>query len=228
MTTVASPALEQQLSRNPGKTGVIVFGSALIGGLIYTINALAKDLGSVSTTSIFPYLLLGIALLTAGIRIREWIPRYSQRRGDGDIHPFDGSPCRRRLVGDMELHWCPGLDRRGRLRHHFSSSGRTDSSGGQPGRICDGLRTAHRRDHLEHWNLVPWPSRVEFAHHGRFDYRCGHCEPADVDADKHQRRRLRPGTERGEIAADFSSHGIPHSRKPASNVQSRDQRQKPL
>jgi len=65
MTTVASPAMEQKLSRNPGKIGVIVFGSAFIGGLIYTINALASDLGSVSTTSIFSYLLLGIALLTA-------------------------------------------------------------------------------------------------------------------------------------------------------------------
>src|SRR5262245_29371562 len=65
MTIVASPALEQKLSRNPGKIGLIVFGSALIGGLIYTINALANDLGSVRTTSIFPYLLLGIALLTA-------------------------------------------------------------------------------------------------------------------------------------------------------------------
>src|SRR5262249_27436662 len=65
MTNVESPALEQKLSRKPWKICVIVFGSALIGGLIYTINALANDLVSVRTTSIFPYLLLGIALLTA-------------------------------------------------------------------------------------------------------------------------------------------------------------------
>src|SRR5262245_25975834 len=65
MTTVASPALEQKLSRNPGKISMIVFAFILTAGLIYTVVALASDLTSVRTTSIFPYLLLGVALLTA-------------------------------------------------------------------------------------------------------------------------------------------------------------------
>src|SRR5215475_3456179 len=65
MTTVASPALEQKLSRNPGKISMIVFAFVLTTGLIYTVIALASDLTSVRTTSIFPYLLLGVALLTA-------------------------------------------------------------------------------------------------------------------------------------------------------------------
>jgi len=65
MTTVASSVLEQKLSRNPGKIGLVVFALALIAGLIYAVVALASDLASVRTTSIFPYLLLGVALLTA-------------------------------------------------------------------------------------------------------------------------------------------------------------------
>jgi inorganic phosphate transporter, PiT family len=64
MSTVA-PALEQKLSRSPGKIGMIVFAFALVAGLIYTVIAVASDLASVRTTSIFPYLLLGVALLTA-------------------------------------------------------------------------------------------------------------------------------------------------------------------
>src|SRR5262249_39041726 len=65
MTTVASPTLEQKLSRSPGKIGMIVFALALMAGMIYIVIALASDLSSVRTTSIFPYLLLTVALLTA-------------------------------------------------------------------------------------------------------------------------------------------------------------------
>jgi len=65
MTTVESRALEHKLSRSPGKVGMMVFASALLVGVIYTILALARDLSSVSTNSVFPYLLLGVALLTA-------------------------------------------------------------------------------------------------------------------------------------------------------------------
>jgi PiT family inorganic phosphate transporter len=65
MAAAASPALEQKLSRNPGKIGMIVFGLALVAGLIYTILAMKEDLGTIQTTSIFPFILLGVALLTA-------------------------------------------------------------------------------------------------------------------------------------------------------------------
>src|SRR3984885_12317183 len=65
MATAASPALQEKMSRNPGAIGMIVFGIALIVGLIYTIVSIARDLGTVQSTSIFPFLLLGVALLTA-------------------------------------------------------------------------------------------------------------------------------------------------------------------
>jgi PiT family inorganic phosphate transporter len=45
--------------------GMVVFGIALVVGLIYTIISLAKDLQVERGTSIYPYVLLGVALLVA-------------------------------------------------------------------------------------------------------------------------------------------------------------------
>src|ERR1700692_4824014 len=65
MASAASPLLEKKLSRNPGKIGMLVFGVALVVGVIYTGVSIANDIGNVKSTSIFPFLLLGVALLTA-------------------------------------------------------------------------------------------------------------------------------------------------------------------
>src|ERR1700733_8951781 len=65
MATAASPALEKKMSRNPGKLGMLVFGIALVVGVIYTGVSIARDMGTVPYTSVFPFLLLGVALLTA-------------------------------------------------------------------------------------------------------------------------------------------------------------------
>lgn len=65
MASAASPALEKKLTRSPGKIGMAVFGLALVFGVIYTGASLVSDLSSVKGTSFFPFLLLGVALLTA-------------------------------------------------------------------------------------------------------------------------------------------------------------------
>src|SRR6202161_2947953 len=65
MATAAAPALQEKMSRNPGKIGMMVFGAALVVGVIYTGVSIARDMGTVHSTSIFPFLLLGVALLTA-------------------------------------------------------------------------------------------------------------------------------------------------------------------
>ncbi len=65
MATAASPALDKKMSRNPGAIGMIAFGIALVVGIIYTGVSIARDMGTVHSTSIFPFLLLGVALLTA-------------------------------------------------------------------------------------------------------------------------------------------------------------------
>ncbi len=65
MAAGAAPALEQKLAKSTGKIGILVFGLALFVGLIYTIVSLMGDLGTVRSTSFFPFLLLGVALLIA-------------------------------------------------------------------------------------------------------------------------------------------------------------------
>ncbi|HEX4274706.1 MAG TPA: inorganic phosphate transporter [Bryobacteraceae bacterium] len=65
MGTAASPALEKKMSRNPGMIGMVIFGVALLVGVIYTATSISSDLGTVKTTSVFPFVLLGVALLTA-------------------------------------------------------------------------------------------------------------------------------------------------------------------
>src|SRR5215471_5108686 len=67
-TATASPSLlDEKLkkSSSPGKIGGVVFGLLLTGGLIYIVSKLAQDLSIVHPTTIFPFFLLGIALLIA-------------------------------------------------------------------------------------------------------------------------------------------------------------------
>jgi PiT family inorganic phosphate transporter len=62
----AVSALQEKMSRNPaGKIGMIVFGIALLVGVIYTGVSISNDMGNIHTTSVLAYLLLGVALLTA-------------------------------------------------------------------------------------------------------------------------------------------------------------------
>ncbi|HEY6413337.1 MAG TPA: inorganic phosphate transporter, partial [Edaphobacter sp.] len=52
-------------SSSPGKIGVVIFALLLVGGLVYIVSRLANDLAVVHPTTLFPYFLLGIALLIA-------------------------------------------------------------------------------------------------------------------------------------------------------------------
>src|SRR5262249_38072632 len=60
-----TPSVHEKMSRNPGMIGMVIFGAALVVGIIYTIVSIATDIGPVHTTSIVPFILLGVALLTA-------------------------------------------------------------------------------------------------------------------------------------------------------------------
>ncbi len=58
--------LDQKLKKSsPGKWGAIVFGVMLLGGLIYIGMKLASDLSIVHSATVFPFILLGVALLIA-------------------------------------------------------------------------------------------------------------------------------------------------------------------
>src|ERR1700722_9754731 len=58
--------LDEQLKKSsPGKIGVIAFGLLLLGGGAYIWTKLSHDLSIVHSASIFPFLLLGVALFIA-------------------------------------------------------------------------------------------------------------------------------------------------------------------
>src|SRR5882757_7372714 len=68
-TPVINPTgslLDQKLKKSsPGKIGGIIFGIMLLGGLIYIGSKLSSDLSIVHSASVFPFVLLGVALLIA-------------------------------------------------------------------------------------------------------------------------------------------------------------------
>ncbi len=61
----ASSVLDAKISKSPGKIGMGVFGAVLAVGLVYVGYQLLHDLQFSPSSSVLPYLLLGIALLVA-------------------------------------------------------------------------------------------------------------------------------------------------------------------
>jgi inorganic phosphate transporter, PiT family len=61
----ASPVLDAKLRRSPGRIGMIIFGVVLAIGFAYAGSHLLGDLSTMHSTSVLPYVLLGIALLVA-------------------------------------------------------------------------------------------------------------------------------------------------------------------
>lgn len=55
-------AVQQKLARKPGKAGVAIFALSLFIGFVYSAIHLGRDLSAVRTTSIYPFLLLGVAV----------------------------------------------------------------------------------------------------------------------------------------------------------------------
>ena len=62
---VAVPAVHAKLSKGPGKLGILIFSVVLIIGVVYAGSNLIGDLSEVHGSSLFPFLLLGLALLVA-------------------------------------------------------------------------------------------------------------------------------------------------------------------
>src|SRR5208283_1806153 len=65
MSAATATILDSKLSRKPGKIGMLVFGLALIVGCVYAAAQLIGDLGNVHPVSIYPFVLLGLALAIA-------------------------------------------------------------------------------------------------------------------------------------------------------------------
>src|ERR1700675_1053382 len=65
MMATGTTALDAKIGAGPGRIGMLVFGVALIIGLIYAGGHLLSDLSQMHSTSVGPYVLLGVALLIA-------------------------------------------------------------------------------------------------------------------------------------------------------------------
>ena len=65
---IAPPAkhsVHDKLAKKPSKAGLLIFGLVLVGGLIFIGSSIARDLSGTPLLATWPYILLGIALLTA-------------------------------------------------------------------------------------------------------------------------------------------------------------------
>jgi len=58
-------AVHAKMAKGPGRLGMVIFGAALAVGIIYAASHLVSDLATVSSPSIFPFVLLTAALLVA-------------------------------------------------------------------------------------------------------------------------------------------------------------------
>lgn len=63
--TAVSPSVHDKLNKSPGKIGIALFGLALVVGFGYAAMQLTSDLSTVHSESIYPFVLLGTALLIA-------------------------------------------------------------------------------------------------------------------------------------------------------------------
>ena len=64
-TALAPHAVGEKLAKKPPAIGMVIFGLAMAVGLIYAVTHLLSDLEGVHPTSIYPFVLLGVALLIA-------------------------------------------------------------------------------------------------------------------------------------------------------------------
>ena len=64
-TKQTASLLDSKMSKGPGKIGMAIFGLALIAGMGYTVGQIAHDLATHPQPTVWPYVLLGIALLIA-------------------------------------------------------------------------------------------------------------------------------------------------------------------
>jgi PiT family inorganic phosphate transporter len=65
LSVPSTSEVHKKLGRSPGKVGIAIFGAALAIGFVYAASHLISDLSTVHSPTIFPFVLLGVALLVA-------------------------------------------------------------------------------------------------------------------------------------------------------------------
>src|SRR5580658_6473570 len=58
-------AVHAKLNKSPGKIGMLIFAIAVVVGFAYVVSQLVGDLSTVHNASIYPFVLLGVAMFVA-------------------------------------------------------------------------------------------------------------------------------------------------------------------
>jgi len=58
-------AVHAKLNKRPGKIGMLIFAIAIVVGFVYVGSQLVSDLSTVHNASVYPFVLLGVALFVA-------------------------------------------------------------------------------------------------------------------------------------------------------------------
>ena len=119
-----SRRVERGLDRPSSRGSVWIFALAVITGLSYIGIHVARDMDNVTVTSIWPYLLLGLALLIAlGF---EFVNGFHDTANAVATVIYTNSltaEYRRGLVRAVQPGWRASLVRYGGLRSHHSAAG---------------------------------------------------------------------------------------------------------
>ena len=62
---MSTQTVEHRISKTPGRVAVGIFGLSIVVGIIYAGTKLGSDLAQTHYSTIWPYLLLGLALVIA-------------------------------------------------------------------------------------------------------------------------------------------------------------------
>ena len=189
----ASHGVHAKLSKSPGKLGMAIFVVVLVIGVVYAAGHLISDLSTVHTSSVFPFVLLGIALMVAlGF---EFVNGFHDTANAVATVIYTHS-----LDPHVAVAWS-GL---------WNFVGVVLSTGAvafgiisllpvelilQVGRgagFAMVFALLDSRHYLEPGNMVVRPAVLQLAHLDWIDHRRWYCQPVDAGPDRHQRRRLGP------------------------------------
>ncbi len=112
------PSHPTLVERGPksSRAGSWIFGVAVLSAAGYICFHVAKDLNNVTVTSIWPYLLLALALLIAlGFEFVNGFHDTGQRGGDSDLHQLAAAEHCGCVVGESAI-WLGCCFRRARWR----------------------------------------------------------------------------------------------------------------
>lgn len=109
--TLEAPQSVSPVASPPGKGLNTAYGIIVVIRVIYVGYHLMTDLAVVRSFTAFPFILLITALThRARLRVRKWLSRHGQCRGDRDLYSLSAGEFRRCLVRQLQLFRCSAFE----------------------------------------------------------------------------------------------------------------------